>query len=158
MKYVLIAIIIVLAFYIYFLLSIVRYNLKCQQYLMEIDKNIDKLFDRMKSFIKLIDDKKTIKILTEYLDSKIGTINQKNTFIDNVFDDINVAFQLKEIDLSNFEISNLNNEFSSIHSDINIKMDQYNYYATKYNKYISFFFMRFLANILRCKKKSLFKR
>ena len=158
MKYVFIVLIIILAIYIYFLLSVVRYSLKCQQYLMDIDKDIDKVFDKIKYFIKLLEDKKNIKILTNYLDSKISTINQKNIFIDDVFNSLNDIFASKEIDMTNFEISNLNNELSNIHGDINNNIDQYNIYATKYNKYISFKFISFLTSILRCKKKLLFKR
>ena len=158
MKYVFIAIIIIVAFYLYLLSKIVRYNLKSQQYLMEIDKDIDRLFINLELFIKLPIDKKYIKILSDYLVVKLTTINQRNQFIDSVFNDINDAFGSKDLDLTNFEVSNLNNELSNIHGDINNQIDKYNYYVEKYNKLINMKLVSLITKIFNCKKKVLFKR
>ncbi len=158
MKYVLIIIIFVIAIYIYFLTKIIRYNLKCQQYLMEIDKNIDKIYAKLHSFIELSIEKKFVKKLSTYFDAKISTINQKNQFLDSLFKDINDALSSKELDITNFEVSNLNNELSNIHDSINNQIDQYNYYAEKYNKIINFKFIVIFTRLFGCKKKTLFKK
>lgn len=153
-----IVLIILLALLAYLFLKIIRLNLKCQQYLLDIDEYILAIQKQISLLIDNIEDKKLKKQLNAYLDLKTSTINQKNTFILDIYNNIDNVFNSNKVIITNFEVKNMQNNLLSIKDQIDINIDKYNHYATQYNKLISIIGISYIAKIMKYKHKLYFKK
>lgn len=153
-----IVLIILLALLAYLFLKIIRLNLKCQQYLLDIDEYILAIQKQISLLIDNIEDKKLKKELNAYLDLKTSTINQKNTFILDIYNNIDNVFNSNKVIITNFEVKNMQNNLLSIKDQIDINIDKYNHYATQYNKLISIIGISYIAKIMKYKHKLYFKK